>query len=86
MSLKQRLNSIEKKLGQADTEYVYCSLPLFFDTTRSPAVYIDRETGDIVPNKEVEKMEDEFRKLNLGKRIVFVQIVIDDSPITDSSE
>ena len=86
MSLKQRLNSIEKKLGQADTDYVYCGLPIC-DKTRGPEpVYLDRETWEIIPNEEVEKIKDEFCKLNPGKSIIFVQIGIDDSPIMDSSE
>jgi len=85
MSLKQRLNSIEKKQGQAQQGYVLCVLPTL-DTTRIPAVYIDQETGDIVPEAEVEKLKEEFEKSNAGKTQIHVQIVIDDSPITDSSE
>ena len=85
MSLKQRLNSIEKKRGQAQYGYALCTLP-YLDTTRTPAVYIDRETGDIVPDAEVEKIKEEFVKNNPGKCITFVQIGITNTKITDSSE
>jgi len=85
MSIKQRLNSIEKKLGNAEQGYASCTLP-YLDTTRTPAVYIDQETGDIVPDAEVEKIKEEFVKNNPRKDRVFVQIGITNTKITDSSE
>ncbi len=85
MSIKQRLSSIEKKLGQAQQDYASCVLPIL-DTTRTPAVYIDQETGNIVPDAEVEKIKEEFVKNNPRKCITFVQIGIINSKITDSTE
>jgi len=85
---KQRLENIEKKLGDADGGYP--SLRLWVDKTKHPAEYWDGDnwgTGKKLTESEAEKLKEDFCKGNAGKDYcTIVQIGITNTKITDSSE
>ena len=85
MSIKNRIKAIEKKLEPNFIDYAMF-VPPILDKTTHPTRYIDISTQEVVSDKEVERLEEEFIKQNPHKPHFYVRILVDNTPLRDLDE